>query len=103
MSAPIIRVHDVAFPRFAAPDLDVMQAFLLTFGMHTVAKSDEALYMRGTDAQHHVHVTHLGDPAFLGLAFQATRDELAVLAEATNTVVESLEEPGGNALAERHD
>ena len=103
MSAPIIRVHDVAFPRFSAPDLDVMQAFLLTFGMHTVAKSDEALYMRGTDAQHHVHVTHLGDPAFLGLAFQATRDELAVLAEATNTVVESLEEPGGGSVVHLTD
>jgi hypothetical protein len=38
--------------------------------------------MRGTDARHHLHVTHLGEPAFLGLAFEATRDDLDRLAAA---------------------
>jgi catechol 2,3-dioxygenase-like lactoylglutathione lyase family enzyme len=95
MPAPLIRAHDVAFPRFQAPDLDEMEAFLRSFGMHTAARTDTALYMRGTDARHHLHVTYLGEPAFLGLAFEATRDDLDRLAAATGTAVEPLDEPGG--------
>ena len=95
MPDPIIRVRDVAFPRFSAPDLDVMEAFLTAFGMHRAARTDDALYVRGTDADHHVHVTHLGEPGFVGLAFDATREDLDVLADATGTGVEPLDEPGG--------
>ena len=83
MAPPIIRVSDVVFPRFAAPDLDVMETFLHTFGMHTSVRTNTALYMRGTDGDHHVHVTHVGDAAFLGLALQATEDDLDVLSAAT--------------------
>jgi catechol 2,3-dioxygenase-like lactoylglutathione lyase family enzyme len=92
---PLIRAADVAFPRFRAPDLDRMEAFLSTFGMTRAARTDTALYMRGTDGEHHVHVTHLGEPAFLGLAFDATRAELDVLAAATGVPVVPLDEPGG--------
>jgi hypothetical protein len=48
MSEPIIRVTDIAFPRFQAPDLDRMEAFLLDFGMVRSARTESALYMRGT-------------------------------------------------------
>ena len=95
MPSPIIRAHDVVFPRFQAPDLDAMETFLRSFGMHTVVRTDTALYMRGTDTDHHVHVTHLGEPAFLGLAFAAARDDLDRLAAATGTAVDPLDEPGG--------
>ena len=95
MSTPIIRVRDVAFPRFQAPDLDAMEQFLIAFGMHTAARTDTALYMRGTDGAHHVHVTHLGEPAFLGLAFHASRDDLDTLSAATGAPVVELDEPGG--------
>src|SRR5437773_11779271 len=95
MAAPIIRAHDVAFPRFRAPDLGAMETFLHTFGMHTASRTETALYMRGTDTDHHVHVTHLGEPAFLGLAFVTTRADLDRLASATGRAVEVLDEPGG--------
>jgi hypothetical protein len=98
MAPPIIRVSDVVFPRFAAPDLDVMETFLHTFGMHTSVRTNTALYMRGTDGDHHVHVTHVGDAAFLGLAFQATEDDLDVLSAATGVPVEPLDEPGGGLV-----
>lgn len=101
---PIIRVTDVAFPRFQAPDLDVMEAFLLAFGMQRAARTATALYMRGTDPQHHVHVTHLGDPAFLGLAFQAaSRADLVTLAKAVGGAVEKLDEPGGGEAVRLRD
>ncbi|HYC57381.1 MAG TPA: VOC family protein [Candidatus Binatia bacterium] len=95
MTQPIIRCTDVAFPRFSAPDLDRMETFLTAFGMHRSARTADALYMRGTDGQHHVHVTQLGEPAFLGLAFHAaSHDDLLRLATATGRSVEKLEEPG---------
>lgn len=103
MADPIIRVADVAFPRFRAPDLDVMERFLHSFGMHTVVRSDDALYVRGTDGDHHVHVTHLGEPAFLGLAFAATLADLEALSAATGVSIEPLEEPGGGAVVHLRD
>jgi catechol 2,3-dioxygenase-like lactoylglutathione lyase family enzyme len=101
---PIIKVRDIAFPRFQAPDLDRMEAFLTDFGMQRAARSDDALYMRGTDAQHHVHVTHRGEPAFLGFAFQAAgRADLDILAAATGEAVVPLDEPGGGSAVRLHD
>ena len=68
MSDPIIKVKDVMFPRFTAPDLDAAETFLTDFGMERSARTDTALYMRGVDGDHHVHVTELGDPGFMGEA-----------------------------------
>lgn len=104
MDEPIIRVTDVAFPRFRAPDLDRMEAFLTDFGMRRSARTDDALYMRGTDRSHHVHVTERGEPAFLGLAFQAaSRADLATLAAASGTAVERIDEPGGGEVVRLTD
>lgn len=100
---PVIRVSDVAFPRFQAPDLDVMETFLNTFGMHRSARTETALFMRGTDGDHHVHVTHLGEPAFLGLAFNATHADLEVLSAATGHPIEPLNEPGGGSVVHLYD
>lgn len=101
---PIIKVHDVAFPRFQAPDLDQMETFLGKFGMRRAARTDTALYMRGTDPDHHVHVTHIGQPAFLGLVFQAvSQDDLSTLAQAAGKSVESLDEPGGGHVVRLQD
>jgi len=104
MTEPIIRVTDIAFPRFQVPDLDRMEVFLNDFGMQRSARTETALYMRGTDAQHHVHVTHLGEPAFLGLAFHAaSRDDLSTLARAGGGKVELLDEPGGGEAVHLRD
>jgi catechol 2,3-dioxygenase-like lactoylglutathione lyase family enzyme len=104
MAEPIIKVSDIAFPRFQAPDLDRMEAFLVTFGMQRAARTERALYMRGTDSQHHVHATHLGPPAFLGLAFHAARrDDLATLARAVGGEVAALDEPGGGEVVRLRD
>jgi catechol 2,3-dioxygenase-like lactoylglutathione lyase family enzyme len=104
MSAPIIKVNDVAFPRFRAPDLDRMETFLQAFGMQRSARTADALYMRGTDADHHVHVTHRGEPAFLGLAFEASSAaDLDKLADAVDARVEVLDEPGGGKVVRLRD
>lgn len=93
----MIRVTDVVYARFRAPDLDRMEAFLTDFGLVRSARTERALYMRGTDPQHHIHVTKLGEPAFLGIALQAaSADDLERIAgTAGASPVEPIDEPGG--------
>ncbi|HTM59891.1 MAG TPA: catechol 1,2-dioxygenase, partial [Burkholderiales bacterium] len=72
---PVIKVSDLAFARLQSPDLDLAEQFLLDFGMVRAARTPTALYMRGTGPSHHIHVTHLGEPRFVGLAFHVEREE----------------------------
>lgn len=98
MTEPIIRVTDIAWGRIRSPDLDKQEEFLTRFGMVRSARTDTALYMRGTSASHHLHVTELGDPGFVSLAFRAgSEDDLRKLsAEAEGaSSVEDIDEPGG--------
>ena len=94
---PVIKVRDLAYGRLRAPDLDVMEEFLTHFGLIRSARTPTALYMRGTDPRHHLHVTEKGAPAFVGFAYQAAGEEdLARVAKAPGaSPVESIDEPGG--------
>ena len=93
----MIKVTDIAYGRFRAPDLDRAEQFLSDFGMARSARTDTALYMRGTDPAHHVHITELGEPEFVGHAFYAASEaDLARIATAEGaTPVEDIDEPGG--------
>jgi catechol 2,3-dioxygenase-like lactoylglutathione lyase family enzyme len=94
---PIVKVADIAFARLQSPDLDLAEQFLTDFGMVRVERTSRALYMRGTGPTHHIHVTHLGEPRFIGLAFHAASEEdLERLAKAPGADgIESIDEPGG--------
>jgi catechol 2,3-dioxygenase-like lactoylglutathione lyase family enzyme len=94
---PLIKVTDLAYGRLRAPDLDVMEEFLTHFGMIRSARTNTALYMRGTDPPHHIHVTEKGDPAFVGFAYYAaSEDDLHRVARAPGaSPVEKMDEPGG--------
>ncbi len=93
----MIKVHDIAYVRFNAPDLDVMEKFGTDFGLVVAAREGDTLYMRGTDPQPYCHVTHLGEPGFAGLAFEAaSADDLEGAAELEGaSPVEELKAPGG--------
>ena len=93
----LIKVTDLAYGRLRAPDLDVMEEFLTHFGMIKVDRTKTALYMRGTDPTHHIHVTEKGDPGFVGLAYYAaSADDLKRVAKAPGaSAVEDIDEPGG--------
>lgn len=98
MTEPIIRVTDIAWGRIRSPDLDKQEEFLTRFGMIRSARTDTALYMRGTSSSHHLHVTELGDPGFVSLAFRAaSEDDLHKLASESEgaSSVEDIDEPGG--------
>ncbi|MGH7089986.1 MAG: hypothetical protein ACREFQ_13905, partial [Stellaceae bacterium] len=65
---PGIKVWDIAYGRLRSPDLDATEEFLTDFGMVRAARTPTALYMRGTDPFHHIHVTEKGAPGFIGMA-----------------------------------
>ena len=94
---PLIKVKDLAFGRLRSPDLDQAEEFLTHFGMIRAMRTPAALYMRGTDAGHHLHVTELGAPGFVGLAYYAaSEDDLQRVAKAPGaSAVEAIDEPGG--------
>ena len=94
---PVAKVKDIAWGRIRSPDLDVQEQFLLDFGMVRVARTKDKLFMRGTDPVHHLHVTELGEPGFIGLAYHASSEEdLHKLARVEGaSAVEAIDEPGG--------
>jgi len=93
----MIKVTDIAYGRLRSPDLDKMEEFLTRFGLIKSARTDKALYMRGTDPPHHIHVTEKGEPKFVGLAYYAASEEdLHKVAKAPGASgVETIDEPGG--------
>jgi len=92
-----IKATDIAYGRFRAPDLDAMEEFLTNFGLVRSDRTPTALYMRGTDPPHHIHITEKGDPKVVGLAYYAaSADDLTRLAKAPGaSAVEAIDEPGG--------
>ena len=72
---PVIKVADLAYGRLRSPDLDKQEEFLTAFGMVRADRTKTALYMRGTDAPHHLHVTELGEPKYVGIALHAASSD----------------------------
>jgi catechol 2,3-dioxygenase-like lactoylglutathione lyase family enzyme len=94
---PVIKVRDIAYGRLRSPDLDAQEEFLTHFGMVRAARTKNALYMRGTEPAHHIHVTEKGEPGFVGMAYYAESEEdLEQVAKVPGaSSVEDLDEPGG--------
>jgi catechol 2,3-dioxygenase-like lactoylglutathione lyase family enzyme len=94
MTAPIV---DIAFVRYQATDLDLMESFLADFGLHRSARTDEALYARAAGGSHHVHVTQLGDTnRTLGFGLlAASAQALETIAARVDSPVHDNPEPGG--------
>ena len=70
-----IKVAEFAFPRMEAPDLDEMEEFLTHFGLIRAERTPDALYMRGTDSHHHLHVTQKAGTKFIGFAYHAADED----------------------------
>jgi catechol 2,3-dioxygenase-like lactoylglutathione lyase family enzyme len=94
---PIAKVRELAYGRLRSPDLDQQEEFLTAFGMVRIARTPTALYMRGTDPAHHIHVTEKGDPGLIGFAWLVrTEDDLRAFATLPGASgIEHIDEPGG--------
>ena len=95
---PIIKVRDIAWVRLRSPDLDQAEQFLTDFGLHRAVRTGDKLFMRGTDPDHHIHITERGPAKVLSIAFLADSEaDLHKLAReaAGASAVEAIDEPGG--------
>ncbi|MGR9178894.1 VOC family protein (plasmid) [Rhizobium leguminosarum] len=93
-----VNLLDVAYTAYQVDDIDLMERFLTDFGMTRSARTETALYMRGSGSNHHIHVTRLGaERKFLGGAFKvASREELEKAAQIPGaSPIEEITEPGG--------
>jgi len=93
----IIKVIDIAYVRFSAPDLDRMRAFLLDFGLRESGdNSPDILRMRGSGDAPFIHVTEKGESTFRGIGLYAESlealDDIAIAAGAEKRPIDA---PGG--------
>ncbi|MBL8773384.1 MAG: VOC family protein [Phenylobacterium sp.] len=99
----MIRVEDIAYVRFRAPDLAEMAAFLADFGIAAEMR-DGRLYGRGTGPAPFLHVTEPGDAGFAAVGFRASSlADLEALAAAEGAAVEALDGPGGGRVVRLTD
>jgi catechol 2,3-dioxygenase-like lactoylglutathione lyase family enzyme len=100
----IIKVEDIAFVRFRAPELDRMRGFLRDFGLQVTHQDERRLFARGGGESPVLHMTELGDPGFAGLGLRAASiDDLDTLAAAEGVTVAHLDAPGGGKVVALHD
>ena len=93
-----VSLQDVAYTAYQVPDLDLMERFLLDFGMTRSSRTGTSLFMRGTSANHHIHVARLGNgKKFLGGAFKvASVKELEKASKIPGaSKIEEIKDPGG--------
>ena len=93
----MIKVHDVAYVRFGAPDLDAMERFLTDFGLVVTAREEDRIFARGTDPTPYCHVTERGEAGFRAVAFEAaSAEDLRTVAGFEGaSEIEKIEAPGG--------
>lgn len=99
VNSSLIKIEDIAFVRFRAPDLAEMDAFLTDFGFPERQRVAGRLYARGAGASPVLHITEPGEPGFAGIGLRAsTVEDLHVLARAEGVTVEPLDAPGGGRV-----
>jgi catechol 2,3-dioxygenase-like lactoylglutathione lyase family enzyme len=100
----IIKIEDVTYIRYRAPDLDRMREFLAIFGMMEAASSRDALFMRGRGDAPFMHWTEKGEAGVVCVGFRAASvADLETLCRAVNGVIEPLTAPGGGYFLRLQD
>lgn len=102
---PVIKVHDVIWLEFEKPDLRKAEAFAVAFGFSVVARTENELHLRGSDAGAPCVLIRRGSRSrFIGPAFVASEhSDLLRLAEATGTTVRALPENLGGVTVDLVD
>ena len=100
MSDPITRVKRLSYVRSEAPDLGVAQTFLAEFGLEVAARTDDAIFYRGTDGDPPCYVLTRGQGGFTTIGFEvdalADLERMAAVDGASG--IEKLDEPGGGQV-----
>jgi catechol 2,3-dioxygenase-like lactoylglutathione lyase family enzyme len=91
-----IKIEDVAFVRFRAPDLAEMRKFLEDFGLAIVEATGSRLVARGSGPAPVLHIAERGEAGFAGVGFRAAGvEDLETLARAEGARIEDFDAPGG--------
>ena len=105
MNEPTIKVKRLAYVRVAAPDPTKAEAFLEEFGLQVAARTDAAVYLRGSDPDPHCYVLTRGDSGVTAIAFEA--DSLSDLEKISRiegaSPIEKLDEPAGGQVVRFRD
>ncbi len=100
----LIRIEDIAHVRFAAPDLEEMARFAVSFGLVPVLQTEDRLVCRGAGPAPAIHLTERGPARFLAVGFRAeSLADLDRLAAAEGVAVEDLDGPGGGRVVRLTD
>lgn len=96
--APAAKAQELAFVIFARPDLDVMERFLVDFGLKRAERRPDRLVMRAARGPGPAHVTvRANKSSFIGMALRVRGDaDLEALARLPGaSAIEPLDMPGG--------
>ena len=96
----MIVIQDILYARYQVPDLDVMETFLLAFGMRRATRTDTTLFMRGDGPHPYIHVTDIG-PEIQSNSFGLLAknvDDVEKLATALGLQAEDNPEPAGGRM-----
>lgn len=96
--APTAKAVAIAYLLFERPDLDECERFLVDFGLHTVHKDGQSLYLRTTDTTPWCYrVTKADKPRFVGIGFSVGSSEelLALSAVPGASPATPVDGPGG--------
>jgi catechol 2,3-dioxygenase-like lactoylglutathione lyase family enzyme len=93
----MIKIEDVAFVRFRAPDLAPMRRFLEDFGLHVTPDStSDCLRVRGTGTAPYLHITERGEAGFVSVGLRASSvEDLQRLAASEGVAVEPMDGDAG--------
>lgn len=96
----VIKVEDIAYVRFSAPELDSVKAFFEDFGLVAAeASSDGVLRMRAAGTEPYVYVCEQGPPGFVSVALRASSlEDLHILSQAERVPVDDLDGPAGGRV-----
>ena len=90
----MIKVTDIAYVRYDAPDLEAMARFLGDFGLYAVAKGADELHMAARPGGPPIHLTRRGPARAVGIGLHAASEhDLLVLAAHAGQAVSDA--PGG--------
>ncbi len=100
----IIKAVEVAFVRFASPDLAEVERFLDDFGLQVARRTPNRSFMRGFGPSPFLYAAEQGAPRFIGFGLQTSDlKALQALAADEGEKVRVLDAPGGGYVVNLHD